>query len=146
MELNLQRFDHMLDTTIGVLYIGNERQCYTLEDEYNKVKIKHHTRIPDGSYEIKLRTVGRFHAKYTKRFPNMHKGMLELQDVPNFKYILIHCGNDEGDTSGCILVGKYAKGKRITSSTVAYKELYPKIASALGGEERVVINITSVNQ
>ena len=31
--------------------------------------------------------------------------MLELQDVPNFKYILIHAGNTDEQTAGCILVG-----------------------------------------
>lgn len=146
MELNLQRFDHMPKTTLGMLYIGNKRECYTLEDEYRKVKVKHHTRIPDGSYKVKLRTVGRFHQRYLKRFPKIHKGMLELQDVPNFKYILIHCGNDEGDTSGCILVGSNSVGNRITGSTIAYKKLYYKVIKAIDAGEEVTINIQSVNQ
>lgn len=144
MELNLQRFEHLSDTTIGRVYIGSEAQCYTLEDEYREVKVKHHTRIPDGSYEIKLRTVGGFNSRYSKRF-SFHKGMLELQDVPGFKYILIHCGNSEKDTSGCILLGKDVKVKVLRDSTGAYKDLYPKIIEAMNDGEIITINIQSVN-
>ena len=32
-------------------------------------------------------------------------GMLHVLDVPNFKYILIHCGNTDEDTAGCLLLG-----------------------------------------
>jgi hypothetical protein len=66
----------------------------------------------------------------------MHKGMLELQDVPNFKWILIHCGNTDENTAGCILVGDsqtsnlVQKDGFIGSSTNAYKTIYPSLATA----------------
>ena len=31
--------------------------------------------------------------------------MLHITNVPNFEYILIHCGNTDEHTSGCLLVG-----------------------------------------
>ena len=65
----------------------------------------HETCIPEGEYEIKLRTVGGFNERYTKKYPTMHRGMLWLQDVPGFEYILIHQGNTDEHTSGCLIVG-----------------------------------------
>jgi hypothetical protein len=70
----------------------------------------------------------------------MHKGMLEVLDVPNFEHILIHCGNDEDDTSGCLLLGNtqtenIASTGFVGGSTAAYKRVYPPIAAALECEE-----------
>lgn len=118
--------------------------CYTLEDEYREEKVMHETRIPAGTYEIKLRTWGRIHENYTKRFADIHKGTLWLQDVPNFKYILIHCGNDDDDTSGCLLVGdtqteNIKSDGFVGSSTNAYKRIYPPIAEAIENGECVEI-------
>ena len=60
--------------------------------------------------------------------------MLHLQDVPNFKWILIHCGNTEADTDGCLLVGSHAitepGNMSITSSGAAYKRFYPLVVDA----------------
>ena len=69
-----------------------------LEDQYQAVKVMHETCIPEGTYDIKFRTVGGFHEKYKKRYGNDHYGMLHLQDVPNFTYILIHAGNTDEHT------------------------------------------------
>ena len=65
--------------------------------------------------------------------------MIEVLDVPNFKHILIHCGNDEDDTSGCLLLGNsqtenIASTGFVGSSTVAYKRVYPEIAEAIEKE------------
>ena len=98
------------------------------------------TRIPAGEYEIKLRTVGGFHERYSQRF-NFHKGMLHLQKVKEFKYILIHIGNTEEDTAGCILVGNYQGGGAIWESEQAYKRLYRKVLEAIEAGERVVITV-----
>ena len=102
-------------------------------------KVMAKTRIPAGEYEIKLRTVGGFHAKYSKRFKNIHKGMLWLQDVPNFKWILIHCGNTDAHTAGCLLVGQTQQDNFIGKSTKAYLNIYPRIAEAVE-LEKVTIN------
>ena len=32
--------------------------------------------IPEGEYKIKLRTVGGFNQRYTKKYPTFHRGML----------------------------------------------------------------------
>jgi len=83
--------------------------------------------------------------EYAKKYGNKHYGMLELQNVPNFQYILIHIGNFEKDTEGCILVGEGANSNHtITESTKAYERLYPIVAAALLKNEKVTITLTKV--
>ena len=62
-------------------------------------------RIPAGIYDVRLRKIGGFDGRYKKKFAGFHRGMLHIQDVPNFKYVLIHIGNTDKNTAGCLLVG-----------------------------------------
>ena len=148
MKLEVIRFNKGEDSTNGLLFdITNERKflCYTLEDESREEKVYGETCIPEGEYKIRFRNVGGYHTKYSKRFPDIHMGMLEVCDVPNFKYILIHCGNTDEDTAGCLLVGNSQENNNIKkngfigSSTQAYKKIYPQISEALKKEEEVTI-------
>jgi len=131
MKLRLVRIYANDDETLGILSINNKEECFVLEDQYQLDKIYGETRIPTGTYKIKLRTTGRMHSKYSIRFPSFHKGMLEIQDVPNFKYIYIHIGNDDNDTLGCLLLGVKSvinNGKiKIENSTDAYVRFYQKV-------------------
>lgn len=143
MKLQLLRLYDSGKATVGVLYIDGKFECWTLEDEKRDVKVKGETRIPEGTYEIKLRTEGTHHTDYAKKF-SFHKGMLHLQNVPNFQFILIHIGNTEKDTDGCILLGKQATSiPSILESTEAYKQMYPKVAERLAKGEKVTIEIKS---
>ena len=89
--------------------------------------------------------MGGYDARYAKRFPDIHIGMLEVLDVPDFKYILIHCGNTDEDTAGCLLLGdtqssnKRLKNGFIGKSTQAYKRVYTQIALALQSGEDVTL-------
>jgi len=148
VKLKLYRISSQADSTNGILYIDDKFACYTLEDEQREIKVKHETAIPLGIYEIKFRTVGGFHTKYTSRYgSDFHKGMLELQDVPNFDYILIHTGNTDEHTSGCILVSDNQENNLLIKdgfggkSTQAYKRVYPIIRNALLNNESVTIEI-----
>lgn len=135
MKLTLIRYSSQAEDTLGLLFIEEKFACYTLEDEYRTTKVYGETRIPAGSYSITLRREGGFHDRYASRFPDIHQGMLHLQDVPGFEHILIHCGNRGDDTAGCILVGDTAQ-QNITeegfigNSTAAYRRIYPQIAAA----------------
>jgi hypothetical protein len=123
-------------------FIVNDIKVVAIEDDYDKTKTPGETRIPAGRYEIKLRTEGRIHEAYKKRFPDIHEGMLHLQDVYNYSYIYIHCGNKSEDTEGCICVGsRKLNDNYIVESTAAYKKIYPVITKALKTEE-VFITIT----
>lgn len=152
MQLEVLRFNKGKDSTNGILFdlSSGERKflCYTLEDESRKEKVFGETCIPEGEYKIEFRTVGGFHARYSSRFSDIHVGMLEVQDVPNFKYILIHCGNTDEDTAGCLLLGNsqvnnnFKPNGYIGNSTEAYFNVYPKIALALKDNEIVTIKYT----
>ena len=90
MEIEVIRYNNKEDFTGGLLFIDGQFECYTLEDEYRTQKVYAETRIPDGRYKVSLRTEGGHHIRYSKKFPDLHKGMLHILDVPNFKWILIH--------------------------------------------------------
>ena len=152
MKLDVVRTQFGDDATCGILFIDGIFECYTLEDEVRDLKEYSETAIPLGEYEIKFRTVGGFHTKYTARYgASFHKGMLELQNVPNFQYILIHTGNTDEHTAGCLLVGETQqdldKGKDgfIGGSGDAYKKMYPKVRDALIRGEKVTIKYSNIN-
>jgi len=130
--------------TIGTLYY-DKLSCRTLEDEHRAIKVRKETRIPAGKYEIKLRTVGTHAVKYLKKYPAFHKGMFWLQNVPGFQYILIHIGNTDKDTEGCILVNSdivTKNGRYVgTGSTLAYVAMYKKIVPYFAKGYKVFIEI-----
>ena len=73
-----------------------------------------------------------------------NKGMLWVRDVPGFEYILIHIGNDDDDSAGCLLVGdsqtqNITKSGFLGSSTDAYRRIYPPIADVLVNGGQVTI-------
>lgn len=135
--------------TFGEFYIDGKKNCETLEDEGREVKVFGETRIPAGEYDVELKPSSRFDANYIKRFgKSFHKGMLWIKNVPGFEGILIHIGNKEKDTMGCILVGmvkSYTTGE-ILESTKAYKKIYEVISKALLNKEKVRIKIIDIKK
>ena len=152
MKLTVVRTQFGTDATNGLLFINGIFECYTLEDQYQAVKVMHETCIPEGTYDIKFRKTGGFDSKYRERYKNAHYGMLHIQDVPNFTYILIHTGNTDEHTSGCLIVGEtqqdleVSKDGFIGSSTVAYKKMYAKVAGQLLQGKDVSIEYTTINK
>ena len=165
MKLEVIRFSGDTDSTNGILFEVEDKadnphaegfKCkrkflaYTLEDEYREEKKYGETRIPNGTYKLALRTVGGYNEKYKRRFPDFHVGMLHVTNVPNFEYILIHCGNTDEHTAGCLLVGDSQENNQITKngfigkSTQAYKRIYPRIAEAIECGEEVTITYRSL--
>lgn len=145
MKLDVIRYSSQHESTLGLLFIDGKFECYTLEDEERSVKVFGETRIPKGSYDIRFRKEGGHNARYSKKFGVDHMGMLEVKDVPNFKYVLIHIGNTDDDTAGCLLVGNTANNNKIKDgfigdSTGAYKSMYRKVAVELIKGNKVKIN------
>jgi len=140
MKLIQQRLFHTAEETISALYLQEPEQlkflCWILEDQPQTQKVFAETRIPAGIYNCRLRTWGRVHGNYLKKFAGMHSGTIEIMDVPGFKDILFHIGNNDDDTAGCLLSGtnpvKGMNGKYIvTESTSAYLIIYPMLAAQL---------------
>lgn len=112
--------------SIGELFIGDNYLtgkpfCYTLEDEVRPPgeKVMHETAIPYGTYKVEMT----FSPKFGKIMPL-------IADVPGFTGIRIHTGNDEDDTSGCLLVGFGKTDKTITQSRDAFTALYAILEQA----------------
>ena len=157
MKLELYRFSSQNESTLGILYLVNDGTnqkdflCFTLEDEKRSVKVYGETRIPKGTYQIEYRKEGGYHNKYTKRFPSIHRGMLEVRDVPNFTHILLHCGNTDNDTDGCLLVGNVisqniTKDGFLGQSTDCYKRIYPILADILDKQKQLSIKIINFEE
>jgi hypothetical protein len=152
MRLWLERFAFGRDSTLGALHLAKDgeqptRLCFTVEDERRVVKKPGETCVPVGVYAIEYRTEGGLHAKYARRFGAMHKGMLWLQNVPGFEWVMMHCGNTDDDTEGCPLLvttpiatpdGEFVGG----SSVDAYRKVYQLVSAALNTGEDVVLSIT----
>ena len=155
MKLLCLRYNLALDSTNGMLFYegfaGYDFLCYTLEDEYRRDKVKGETMIPYGVYEIKYRKEGGFHNRYSERFGDLHRGMLHITNVPDFEYILIHCGNTDEDTAGCLLVGDSQENNSLITdgfigkSSQAYKRLYKMVADELDLGHRVIIEYKHIN-
>ena len=102
MRLVLTRSMFSASTTLGILtvvYAGEdeERQFgFTCEDRDrgDAPKVPGSTAIPVGTYTVR-RT---WSPRYGRQMP-------EVLEVPGFRGIRIHSGNDAGDTEGCILPG-----------------------------------------
>lgn len=135
MKLTLKRTFKGETYTIGKMYIDGEYICDTIEDkdrgliqdmsssEIAKIKVKHQTAIPTGTYKVTLKVQS---PKYSQRSQyNFCKGYLpRLIDVPGFEGILIHIGNKHEDSSGCILVGENKVKGQVINSTATFKKLY----------------------
>ena len=116
------------DSTVGKLYVNGLPFCYTLEDEIREIKVKHETAIPTGMYRVSV--------TYS---PNFQKLTPFIHDVPGFEYIRIHTGNDDDDTSGCVLVGMglQLNERRVTKSRVAFDALM----NLLHGESEIWLTV-----
>ena len=157
MILELYRFSSQNESTLGILYLVNNETnqkdflCFTLEDEKRSVKVYGETRIPKGTYKIEYRKEGGYHNKYKKRFPSIHRGMLEVRDVPNFTHILLHCGNTDNDTDGCLLLGNVVsqnitKDGFLGQSTDCYKRIYPILSEILDSQKQLSIKIINFEE
>lgn len=151
MKLQVLRYDSNRDETFGLLHdvtFPDRRLflAYTLEDEFRTAKVFGETRIPAGTYKITLRKEGGHHERYSRKFAAIHEGMLWIQDVPGFEWILIHIGNTDDDTAGCLLVGSGVAGATISDSTKAYKRVYQHVLAALKAGEEVEIEYVDYDE
>lgn len=122
-------------STLSEVYVDDQFVCYGLENIPRPVKIRGETAIPAGSYQLRFNRDGGMNGRYYDDYPKMHRGMLEIVDIPNFSYVYFHKGNSYKETAGCILVGaRYmleGDDYRLLASGIAYKKLYPLVVELM---------------
>ena len=115
--LYLVRYDQDTKQTLGRLMFNRENLGFTMELPWLN-NTKRISCIPDGDYTVIKHNSPRFGASFW------------VQDVPDRSEILIHYGNYNRDTLGCILPGAWVKdidgdgNKDVTSSRAKMREIY----------------------
>lgn len=142
MKLELKRIALKPNYTIGKLFINGTYYCDTIEDkviDLNKngkfddglSKVMHQTAIPYGTFKV----VVNYSPKFKRELPR-------LLDVPYFEGILMHNGNDQNSSSGCIIVGENKTVGKVTNSTFYMNNLTARIKDAQNKGETITITIS----
>ena len=105
MKAKIIRVAQGKNSTLSHLYIDGIFQCFLLEDKIRAVKIMKQTAIPEGIFRLQLNTWGGMNKTYFPKYGPIHKGMIEIADLPTFSAVYIHVGNTIVETAGCPLVG-----------------------------------------
>lgn len=141
MKIKVHRKWPKADHCMGVMEINGEYFCNTLEDkivdvdksgEFDNGEIKVHSKsaIPFGTYEV----IYNYSPTFKRKLPR-------LIDVPHFTGILIHPGNDNTDTAGCILVGINSSKGALSQSRAYSDKLNAMIEEAMSRGEDISIKI-----
>lgn len=130
-------------STLSQLYFDGIFECWLLEDAVREVKIHSQTCIPTGEYKLILNTVGGMNVKYKKDY-SFHKGMIEIDLIPNFDNVYIHKGNRIKDTMGCPITGDFygfeGKDFIVMNSAKAYEREYPLLVDRIiKGDDRLIV-------
>ena len=159
MKLKLIRTARKPRYTIGHLYMQDRQNgewvklCDTIEDkdrgldqsmsEANiaKIKVKHQTAIPTGTYEVQMNIVsGTFSQK--ANYKEFCGGKVpRLKYVKGFSGILIHSGTDQDSSSGCIIVGENKLVGKVINSWATFKRVYSLLKAAANRGEKITITI-----
>ena len=136
MELVLERKWKKSNYTIGILLIDNKKFCEVIEDkdrglkdsmtteQIKLIKKPNMTAIPTGTYDV---TLDVFSSKFGNIpfYKKVCNGKLpRLLNVKGFEGILIHCGNTQLDTSGCLIVGENKVKGKVINSKITFEKLY----------------------
>ncbi|ELW9692226.1 hypothetical protein QLC67_000509 [Campylobacter coli] len=102
-------------------------ECFSLEEDKEGLESGKDLRIPEGNYNLKRHSPSRFEntlRSITKKDDTMIN--VYNDDVPSSRAILIHWGNADKDTQGCILLGltKDNNNESVGQSRQACKEFY----------------------
>lgn len=150
MKILLDRFFKGPKYTVGHLYIDGKYFCDTIEDvdrglldsmslsEIKAKKIPSKTAIPRGTYKITLDVVS---PKYSKRdyYIKVCKGKVpRILNVKGFEGILLHTGNTEEDSAGCIILGENKVKGKVINSKVTFEKFYKEL---LKDKDNITIEI-----
>ena len=154
MEILVERKWKRPTYTIGKLYVNGTFLCNTLEDKdrgltqnmplskIKEVKIAAVTAIPTGTYTVNMNTVSPKYSIKPWYIKNCNGAKVpRLENVPGYSGVLIHTGNTDKDTNGCILVGKNDIVGMITNSKEWFLKLYNMMYAAHKKGEKIQITI-----
>lgn len=145
MQLTLKRESRTDTTTIGRLWVNDEKQpqCYVLEDKDRGLsqtdtlktiaerKVYGKTAIPAGKYEVVI--------TYSERFKQY---LPLLLGVPGFAGIRLHWGNDASASLGCLIIGTAkVNDNYVSGSRVAFAALFKRL-KAVERKEKIWITIS----
>ena len=142
MKTKIIRVAQGKESTLSHLYIDDIFQCFLLEDKIREVKIMKKTAIPEGVFRLRLNTWGGMNKTYFPKYGPIHKGMIEIADLPTFSSVYLHVGNTIDHTAGCPLVGlSYIKKNgdyQVLQSADAYRQVYKKLYEAATGKDNQI--------
>ena len=67
--------------------------------------------------------------------------MPRLLNIPGYDGVLIHTGNTQDDSSGCIIVGQNKVVGKVINSKLTFEKLYPVLKQASDKGEKITITI-----
>lgn len=143
MEITVKRTFKGTSYTIGKLYIDGQYFSDTIEDAVRnlpaacpdtpkgrsckcKEKVYARTAIPAGTYKVTME----YSPRFKRELPYLH-------DVPHFIGILIHSGNTDADSAGCIIVGRNTVKGKVLESRATLDKLIARIEE----EKDITLNI-----
>ena len=118
-------------------------ECFSLEEDCEGLESGKDLRIPQGIYKLKTHSPSRFENTLHDITKDKSDKMINVYNdlVPSSRAILIHWGNSDKDTQGCILLGLVKTANTIGESRKACKEFYELMRGVdLSGVEMEVIN------
>ena len=142
MEIIVYRKWKKPDYTVGRMSIDGTLICNTMEDidrglddgmqdwMIRNKKIPNVTAIPTGRYKVDMDTVSPKFSKYPFYMEVCQGKLPRIKDVKGFDGILIHCGVDHSNSSGCILVGMNKEKGKLTDSKETFKKVYTLMKKA----------------
>lgn len=103
-------------------------ECFSLEEDKEGLESGKDLRIPEGNYNLRRHTPSRFENTLRSITKKDDDTMINVynDEVPASRAILIHWGNTDKDTKGCILLGltKDNNNESVGQSRQACKEFY----------------------
>lgn len=133
-KLNIVRLeDSAEDGTFGVLLLRNRVFCWTLELPWRN-NAPNVSCIPTGLYVLVPR--------FTWFGSVKHGPTYEVDSVPGRSQILVHPGNVDEDSEGCILVGETIAKLKGDRAVLNSGKTFSRLMGILGVTEGIRLQIT----
>lgn len=153
MEILVYRKWKKPDYTVGRLSVDGVFMANTMEDidrglddgmqdwMIRNKKIPNVTAIPTGRYQVEMDVVSPRFSKYPFYMDVCQGKLPRIKNVKGFEGVLLHCGSDHSNSSGCILLGLNKQKGKLTDSKETFKKIYALMKEAHDKGETIYITI-----